>query len=57
MHKTSKWQLALDAGTGALARLAHPADPHGMNWVCAQAENAWFPRSYGAGIPAAGGSH
>lgn len=50
MHTTSHWQLALDAGTGGLARLAHPADPHGMNWVCAPAENAWFPRSYGWGL-------
>lgn len=44
------WDLELDPGTGAVARLAHPADPHGMNWVCAQAENPWFPRSYGWGL-------
>jgi hypothetical protein len=50
MDTTQHWQLALDEGTGALARLAHPADAHGMNWVCAQAENAWFPRSYGWGL-------
>ncbi len=50
MHTTQHWQLDLDSGTGALARLAHPGDPHGMNWVCAPAENAWFPRSYGWGL-------
>lgn len=50
MQNTSHWQLALDAGTGALARLAHPGDPHNMNWLCAPAENAWFPRSYGWGL-------
>ena len=50
MDTTQHWQLALDEGTGALARLAHPSDAHGMNWVCAQADNAWFPRSYGWGL-------
>jgi hypothetical protein len=50
MHTTPHWQLALDEGTGALARLSHPADAHGMNWLCAQAENAWFPRSFGWGL-------
>jgi hypothetical protein len=50
MHTTSHWQLTLDEGTGALAHLSNPTDPHGMNWVCAQTENAWFPRSYGWGL-------
>ena len=47
---SAAWDLAIDPATGALARLAHPADAHGMNWVCAPAENAWFPRSYGWGL-------
>lgn len=50
MKASKHWQLAIDKGTGALARIAHPGDPHRMNWVCAQPENAWFPRSFGWGL-------
>jgi hypothetical protein len=47
---SNPWEIEIDAATGALARLAHPADPEGMNWVCGRRENAWFPRSYGWGL-------
>ncbi len=44
------WNVAVDPYSGAITRLAHPADPHGMNWVCAPAENPWFPASNGWGL-------
>ena len=44
------WNLAVDAHTGALSRLAHAADPHGMNWVCSSAESPWFADSNGWGL-------
>jgi hypothetical protein len=41
---------SVDPHTGALIRIAHPDDPHGMNWVCSAAESAWFPISNGWGL-------
>jgi hypothetical protein len=43
-------RLDIQAHTGAIARLGHPTDPHGMNWVCDSAENLAFPDSHGWGL-------
>jgi len=54
MHKNTlqnaHWHVTVDPGLGSLTHIAHPDDPHGMNWVCASDENPWFPRSYGWGL-------
>ena len=39
-----------DPHTGAITRLAHADDPHGMNWVCSATENIWFPISNSWGL-------
>ena len=44
------FHITLNPATGAVARLAHPGDAHAMNWVCAPAENPWFPLSMGWGL-------
>ena len=55
------WDITIDPATGAVARLAHPGDPHGMNWTCTPSENLWFPVSNGWGLgycamPSTGGA-
>ena len=55
------WDVAIDPHTGAVIRLSHPGDPHGMNWVCSPSENLWFSGSNGWGlgyckIPSMGGA-
>ncbi len=59
--RNADWHLETDPRTGALVRIAHPADPHGMNWICSPAENLWFPASSGWGLgyvamPSTGGA-
>jgi hypothetical protein len=48
--ENAHWRLDIQAHTGAIARLGHPTDPHGMNWVCDSAENLAFPDSHGWGL-------
>ena len=60
-YRNPSWHLEIDTKTGALSRLTHPADPHGMNWVCSPTENLWFPgsSSWGLGycaMPSTGGA-
>ncbi len=31
--KTPRWQVRVDGRSGGIARLAHPGDPHAMQWV------------------------
>ena len=55
------WDVAIDPRTGAMTRLSHPGDSHGMNWVCSPSENLWFSSSNGWGlgyckIPSMGGA-
>jgi hypothetical protein len=45
-----KMGVTVDPHTGALTRIAHPDDPHGMNWVCSAAESLGFPVSNGWGL-------
>ena len=53
-----KMDITVDPHTGALTRIAHPNDPHGMNWVCSAAEDLWFPvsNSWGLGYVAMPGA-
>jgi hypothetical protein len=44
------WHLEIHPHTGALARLGHPADPHGMNWISDSAENPTVLDSHGWGL-------
>jgi hypothetical protein len=48
--ENAHWRLDIQAHTGAIARLGHPTDPHGMHWVCDSAENLAFPDSHGWGL-------
>ena len=55
------WDVTIDPASGAVTRLTHPSDRHGMNWVCSPAENLWFPisSSWGLGycaMPSTGGA-
>ena len=55
------WDVTIDPASGAVTRLTHPSDRHGMNWVCSPAENLWFPisSSWGLGycaMPSPGGA-
>jgi len=56
-----QWDIRIDPASGAVTRLAHLGDPHGMNWICTPAENLWFPGSNGWGLgycamPSTGGA-
>ena len=44
------WTISIDPHTGAMTRVAHPDDVHGMNWVCSPTDNLWFPSSNGWGL-------
>lgn len=44
------FSLELHPGTGALMRLSHPTDPHGMNWLCDSSENPAVLDSLGWGL-------
>ncbi|MEI8063108.1 MAG: hypothetical protein WCH84_03485 [Verrucomicrobiota bacterium] len=44
------WDIAIDLRTGAMTRVVHSSDAHGMNWVCSPTGNLWFPISDGWGL-------
>jgi hypothetical protein len=44
------WHMDINPHTGAIARITHPEDPHGMNWISDSAENPTFLDSHGWGL-------
>jgi hypothetical protein len=44
------WHLGIHPHTGAIARITHPEDSHGMNWISDSAENSTFLDSHGWGL-------
>jgi hypothetical protein len=48
--ENAHWRLEIQPHSGAIARISHPADPHGMNWISDSAENSAVPDSHGWGL-------
>ena len=48
--ENAHWHLDINPLTGAIARITHPEDPHGMNWISDSAENPTMPDSNGWGL-------
>ncbi len=56
------WLVQVDRHSGALTRISHPADAHGMNWISESSENPAMleSRSWGLGdivLPGRNGPH
>ena len=44
------FRIEIDPINGSLCRIAHPADPHAMNWISCAKENPWHLRSQQWGL-------
>ncbi len=42
--------MEVSAASGAVERISHPADAHGMNWVVSADENPWHTRAHNWGL-------
>lgn len=48
--KSDTFVVAIDRSNGSVARISHPQDPAGMNWITSAQDTPWQPRSLQWGL-------